>query len=216
MKIAGVMQTNKPEGLHETGALEYLRRNCDTVVVLHHSPVPVPFKCDQLISTTGQWNCTANNYTLMWWAKVHSCDWVVRLDDDMIAPKLDFKELAATCDRMRDDFVSVAMYDLWGPKHARVDGVWGQKRWPILNRNWVDIRPPDPDKRLHFGAMGRPLNVSRGCVYHTGCSTPEKRAARVDKYRKEDPKNEFQADYSYMTNETGLVLVPVDSIDLGR
>jgi len=40
--------------------------------------------------------------------------------------------------------------------------------------------------------------------------TPELRLARVEKYRREDPKNEFQPiGYDYMLDEKGMELTPL-------
>ena len=62
----------------------------------------------------------------------------------------------------------------------------------------------------------RRVIVDRHMAYHTGCLTRESRIRRVEKYRREDPGNEFQRDYEYMLDDDGLSLgaVPVEDLPI--
>ncbi len=219
--LVGILQTNKSEDSHTSDALACLRALCNKTVVLCHNNSAI-FNCDVNVHVTSrEWNCTSNSTTLMWWAHTLGADWVMRLDDDMVlSPPLrkpaTIKSLLQVAHAVGGGFVRTDLRELWGDTaHFRDDGIWGTRGWTLLQRNWFKFSPvfvPDPTYRLHkFCGHGKQVQAPPACVvYHTGCMTPERRLARVEKYRREDPDNKFQRDYSYMLDETGLSVKPVD------
>lgn len=214
MKICGILQTNKSERDHLGEALIAMRLLCDHVVVLAHNSPASQFRrgCTILRLEDEQWNCTGNHALLHTEAKALGCDWVMRLDDDMDIPPTTVKkirDMVLQAEAVGADYVRVTMRELWGGHNVyRSDGIWGNKTWALLHRNWttMDI----PDQRLHVGAIGEPYDSRDITVFHSGCMTRELREARVAKYQREDPDNRFQPDYSYMLDESGLELKPVD------
>jgi hypothetical protein len=115
--------------------------------------------------------------------------------------------------------------ELWGDiYHYRADGTWKIKTAHLLTENWFfnpqGVVLPPASERLH----GRiwPLNIPRRpmfleapfAVYHFGSMTPELRRQRVEKYRQQDPFNQFQRDYKYLINTDGAVLAETPAEDV--
>jgi hypothetical protein len=215
-----------------SSSFETLRNLSDVTIVLDDnsvSPFPHRDQCTEYISIRNDvpWNCPANLTLLVYRAFVHGCEWVISLDDDIILSS-GFQtrgDVDETVDRMEAcnaDICRFPLRDLWdSSREIRVDGIWSRKTFAVVRRNWFfygDVTLRDPSLRLHTAAFPSDLKevnllhpVHR--AYHTGCMTAELRKARVDKYAVEDAQNTFQADYSYMLDESGLKLETVPDAD---
>jgi hypothetical protein len=228
MKIAGVMQVRDYN--KRCRAFPHLKHMTDMTIVFDDGSV-CPFNLEADITLRrgmhiDRWNCTANLTTLFYWAHVMGADWIVRLDDDMILgeglrTREDIESLII--DNIHADIINVRLYDLWGePGKQRIDGVWGQKQFPLVTKNWFrypNATLPDPNRRLHntiFASNVTPhtRKISDRRIYHTGCMTFDQRVARVKKYEYEDANGEFQSDYSYILSEEGLMTSDVPSNDM--
>ncbi len=230
-RIAGVLAT---KNYADTSAVfETLRDLCDLTIVLDDnstSPFPHKDECTEYIQLRHgeQWNAPANLTLLLYRAFVHGCEWVVSLDDDIILSpgfrsRRDVDDVIDRMEAEKLDFCHFRLRDLWNSeREVRVDGIWSQKTFPVVRRNWffydgVTLR--DSALRLHTPAFPTGIR-SRGIIhpthmaYHTGCLTPEMRKARVEKYRLEDPENTFQSDYSYMLDDRAFKVEPVPPADL--
>jgi len=207
-------------------------------------PFPYRDECDEYLALRRPepWNHLANYTTLVYRAFVHDCDWVVTVDDDIIY-SANFQTRADVCRLVEEatqrgrDTIVFRLRDLWDSEHEyRCDGVWGGKGYMAVHRNWFfdeRITLPRPSaNRLH--RPSRPVRAAARSwwrrpqppaphrwlredyvAYHTGCLTRERRVERVEKYRREDPRNEYQADYGYMLRADGCELRPVPPGDLG-
>lgn len=173
------------------------------------------------------WNDTANRTMLMYRAYLAGCHYVLPWSADVLPSNMLYGWITA-CPfaNLPDgpDFFQCELREIWNsPDNWRSDGIWGQKSNVFLQRNWFfdsAYRMPDSEERLHKYPHPRgwpPVikNLEPGyCIYHFGGMTPEQRAARVSKYAIEDAGNEFQKDYTYLADETGLQLSPVAQEDL--
>jgi hypothetical protein len=214
-------------------ALASLRALVDVTIVLDDdSSQPFPHRdhCDEYLSLRrlGLWNHLGNQTTLLYRAFVNDCDWVVFMDDDIVfspnfQTRADVCRLVHETTRRGRDTVVFRLRDLWeSEREYRYDGIWGRKGFVVLQKNWffdkrITLREPSTN-RLHRPIYPvrsrfrwRPNQTLREdyIAYHTGCLAAEQRAERVEKYRREDPHNEYQADYSYMLRTEGLRLEPV-------
>jgi len=230
-RVAGVMATKNYTG--SSSAFETLRDLCDVTIVLEdNSAAPFPHRdeCTELIAVRNneRWNAPANLTLLLYRAFVLGCEWVISLDDDII-PTQEFqtrRDVEEVVDHMaarRLDFCHFRLRDLWNSEQEiRVDGIWAQKTFPVVRRNWFfysGITLRDPSLRLHTAAFPADIRQRsyihpQHVVYHTGCLTREMREARVGKYLLEDPRHKFQSDYSYMLDDSGLKLDAVPQADL--
>lgn len=232
-RVAGVMQVKNYSD--SCSVFESLSELSDFTIVLDdNSTTPFPYRdrCDEYLTLTngGPWNAVANRMLLLQRAFVHGCRWLVEMDDDIVfsngfQTNADVLALIEEAERRKADVCLFRLRDLWESKHEfRTDGIWARKTFNVLVRNWLYYRSislRDPARRLHspfFPANMRPRRaiVDRHIAYHTGCLTRESRIRRVDKYRREDPGNEFQRDYEYMLNDDGLQLgaVPVEDLPI--
>lgn len=229
-RLAGVMAVRDYDPT--CGVLDALRALADVVIVLDDGSTPPLARDDRIdelvrLERRGPWNDAANRLLLLERAFVHGCDWLVCLDDDLV-PSAGLRtrdDAARTVDalrRRRADVGRVPFRDLWGsPDRYRLDGVWGRKSHPMFRRNWLadrSITLPDTARRLHAPVFPRNLRVravllDHLAVYHTGCLTRSAREERVARYALEDPRNEFQRDYTYMLDDAGLELAPVPPED---
>jgi hypothetical protein len=230
-RIAGIMATKNYRD--ECSAFRALSGLCDVAIVLDdNSAAPFPYRgdCTDYIAIANEerWNAPANLTLLMYRAFVLGCEWVVSLDDDVIPgsgfqAQSDVLEVVETMAARKYDICHFKLRDLWNSDHeVRVDGIWSDKTFPVVRRNWffypgVTLR--DPALRLHTAAFPADLRIRHFIhpnhrIYHTGCMTPERRLARVEKYRVEDPDHTFQQDYSYMLDDESLVLEAVPKADI--
>jgi hypothetical protein len=203
-----------------------------TIVLDDNSERPFPYRerCTEYIAMrrTAPWNAPANLTMLLYRAFVHNCEWIVSLDDDIILGQTfqDREAVDAVVDRMARGCVDICHFrlrELWNSdSDYRVDGIWGQKTFPVVRRNWFfydDVTVVRPDERLHTAAFPTSLQArieidERHVAYHTGCLQPSDRRARVEKYRLEDPGNRFQRDYQYMLDDRSVALAPVPEADV--
>jgi hypothetical protein len=230
-RVAGLLPVRDYDD--EVGAAAALRALCDVLIVLDDgsaAPFPHAAICDERIRLDrhGPWNDAANRTLLLYRAFVHGCDWAVFSDDDLVfdagfQTRDDVARVVAELEAARREVYRFAVRDLWGSEtQYRTDGVWGRKSIAVLRRNWfaypgVTLR--DPSLRLHTAAFpanrrARQRVDDRRVAYHTGCWTAERRRARVERYRREDPDGRFQRDYDYMLDERELALAPVPAADL--
>lgn len=230
MRIAGVLQTKNYVNTYDT--VRTLRRVCDFVVVLDDNSTESSIHqhiadIDVLLSIKHNqlFNCQSNRTMLFYQAWANRCEWVMTMDDDIflsnsLCQRESIFELVSRAVSQKADMVRVEMRDLWNDtNHYRCDGIWANKTFPLLQRVWcgdpnITLKHPESN-RLHYPCcpsgnepvvMGahRPL-----VVYHTGCMTRADRQMRVDKYKMWDARNEYQADYSYMLDETGMTIAEV-------
>lgn len=169
------------------------------------------------------WNDYGNRLVLLALATRKYCDWVLWLDDDeLIEPAIQHEKLhqclrsEIKAAQERDCIaVSFQRCDMWDKTHWRSDGVWGQKRKVVLQRNpltgdFVHWRGSHT-QRLHVlplqvgDIFGSPLKI-----YHYGWNSIGKRLAARAKYARQDPNNVFQAQgYDYLVDESGIELTEV-------
>jgi len=230
-RTAGVLATrNYDDGCAVFRTLADL---CDVTIVLDDNS-GVPFvhrdRCTEYIALRHEtpWNAPANLTLLLYRAFVHGCEWVVSLDDDIILSHgmRERTALAALIDRLEAadlDLCHFPLRDLWdADDRYRIDGVWAQKTFPVVRRNWFfydGLTLRDPGGRLHTPAFPSSLRprwiVETGhAAYHVGCLTADARRSRVEKYGREDPDRVFQRDYSYMLDERTLEVSRVPDADL--
>lgn len=112
--------------------------------------------------------------------------------------------------------MGVIVRDCWNSlDQYRVDPPWNSKTKPILFpadkvASW-NMQPPiiglhQPWVPVHH------YNLA-GELFHLGSLTPELRAERVRRHEAADPNHRFQANYTYLNDETGLML---ESVPEGR
>ncbi|HEY5815320.1 MAG TPA: hypothetical protein VIS95_03165 [Solirubrobacterales bacterium] len=109
----------------------------------------------------------------------------------------------------------VPFRELWGAHdRVRVDGLWGQKRKACLFE--ADRGHRFDDRRLHqiWAPWPPPDGEYRTAdlrLYHLRMIRAEDREARVERYRRLDPSNEWQAiGYDYLVDEEGIELQPLE------
>lgn len=229
MRIAGLLTARNYSD--SCCVFESLRPLVDIVIVLDDNSNE-PFKhksvADEYITLQNRsgWNDLGNRTTLMQRAFVHDCDWAVWSDDDIIyshnfQTRDDVVRLISMMKQRSADVCAFVLRDLWDTSaQFRVDGIWGEKAFTVIQRNWCGdegITLPHPKFRLHYPTY--PTNkpqkrmlLNDHFAYHTGCFDENRRIARVEKYRREDPENSFQRDYRYMLNNSNLQVrsVPPD------
>jgi hypothetical protein len=229
--VAGVLSVkNYSDACSAFGSLRALSDM--TIVLDDNSGTPFPYRdeCDEYLTLSNGllWNDVANKTLLMYRAFVHGCEWLVTMDDDIVfshgfQTKDDVRSLIEEVQRRRVEICLFPLRELWeSTRQVRTDSAWGRKAFNVLRRNWFfyrNISLRDASRRLHsplFPKNMRPrrLVVDRHTAYHTGCISASARAARVEKYRVEDPDNSFQRDYEYMLSEDGIRLGPVPAEDL--
>lgn len=229
--IAGILPTRDYND--KAHVFERLTKLTDKVIVLDDNsalrPFPFADQCDIYLNMKrkGPWNCSGNRLLLMQMAYQLGCHWVLRLDDDMVLGRQlqtrnGIDDFITSMVRQGHDEASFECRELWdNVGQYRVDGLWGNKRSILLQRNWLfnkEITLPDLSRRLHSRCTPAntpviPWNVTNH-VYHLGSLTARQRQARVNKYRREDPNHEFQANYSYLTDGTGAKFLPTPELDL--
>lgn len=234
MKIAGVMQTKNYVDTFKV--IQTLRDLTDVVIVLDDNsfrPITTQMypQIDVLLTRTnrGLFNCQSNHTLMHYLAWENECDWVVRLDDDFILSaetrkRESIENLIAIAKEKQSDIVRVTQRDLWNSYSTyRTDGLWGYKTIQLVQRVWFgdkNLSMQDPNEyRLHthcFPATPAPKLVfcPKYVIYHTGCLTQKDREMRVENYKIWDRTHKFQEDYSYITDETGLILSPVPGEDV--
>lgn len=215
-----------------TSAFETLQVLCDETIVLDDNsdfPFPLRDECSDYISVRNQqpWNAPANLTLLFYRAFLLGCEWIVALDDDIIpaatfGTRADVVEVIRRMEAERLDVCRFPLRDLWESlEKIRVDGIWSRKTFPVVYRNWFyyeGLTLKSPELRLHTAAFPASHRLrssihAQHCLYHTGCLTETMRQDRVRKYRQQDPEHRFQSDYSYMLDNTGLVLESVPETD---
>lgn len=215
-----------------SSAFQSLQALSDVTIVLDDnsaSPFPFQDQCTDYIAVRNRqaWNAPANLTLLLFRAFLLGCEWVVALDDDIIpaatfSTRGDVDEVVQFMRSKKLDICRFPLRDLWNSLDTvRVDGIWSHKSFPVVYRNWFfyeGLTFKSPELRLHTAAFpashrARTFNHPDHRVYHTGCFTPSMRESRVAKYRREDPDNRFQRDYSYMLNDQGLELDEVPEAD---
>ena len=168
-------------------------------------------------------NDVGNRTMLMYRAYLAGYQWALVMDCDMLPSRalfdwIRYLDLSA----YSNADLHVPLRDLWnyGDRY-RTDGPWANKKWNLLQSNpffYLDYHIRSRELRLHA-----PISYNKAimadcppgcCIYHFGSLTPELRNARVELYRREDSKNEFQADYTYLADETGAVVADVPAEDV--
>lgn len=233
MKLAGcmVVQNHQPR----FGTFKCLKSLSDFTTVLEDNCMPSSYLkhfADEHMTLFrgGRWNDTANRTMLMYRAYVAGCDYVLPWSADVLPSAKLFQWIVnARNDRQwafgpRYDMFQCELRELWDSQNNwRSDGVWIQKRNVFMQRNWIgddDISMPKPHYRLHIYPFTRNRrkcthHMPPGfCIYHFGSLTADMRRQRVEKYAIEDANHEFQADYKYLADETGLQLTPVPPEDV--
>ncbi len=113
--------------------------------------------------------------------------------------------------------ISLQVRDLWGDLNKyRTDWIWATKKKVVLfplkpfDKYWApgDLHRPWMPPGQEGIVMHTQFNL-----YHLGSMTPELRAARAAKFDVVDPEHKWQADYSYLAKEDGIVL---ETIPEGR
>jgi len=225
-KIAGGLITRNYSRF--PGTFPVLKQMSDVTIVIDDSPgSAIPdIGADETVSLRrkGEWNDTANQVLLFLRAAVHGCNWVIGCGDDMLPSVALFNGIRALS-KTDADMVWVEFRELWeGIDQYRSDGIWGTKGAPALVRNWMleqRITLPDLTMRLHRRAWNEDRKAAhtkadaKYAVYHFGSLTRALREARVEKYRRADPTNRFQRDYSYMLDDSGIQLSKVPREDQG-
>ena len=170
------------------------------------------------------WNDTGNRTMLLYRAYLAGYRWALVMDCDMLPSRALFDwllgvDLGGYSHADADLYLPIR--DLWNSGNCyRTDGPWANKKYPLLQTNpffYLDYHVRPRLRRLHApiskNKVIRPRCPSGCCLYHFGSITPELRIARVEKYRKEDGKNEFQSDYEYLADETGVTLADMPEED---
>lgn len=224
IKLAGLMPVHNVTDLSGWDAL---RQMADFTIVLDDNstlPFPAEMQADEVIRLRrgGLWNDMANRTMLLYRAYVNGFQWTISWEWDLLPSAKLFSGAKGLIDPSADCIV-VKCRELWGDiRHYRTDGLWGAKQYTLLVRNWFfdeRVSVPLAEVRLHHSYLSACREVElcmadpEYCVYHLGCLTPERRAARVKKYSEVDPRNEFQSDYSYLAAEDGATLAEVPEAD---
>jgi len=232
MKLAGIITTKNYTDRYKS--LLTMRKLVDVLIVLDdNSDTPISKKdypyIDLLITQKHNepFNCQANRTILFYWAGHYNCNWALQLDDDMILSnkinnRKKIEETIHEAESHKADVVLAWLRELWDSYYKfRMDGIWAHKTFPFLQRVWlkdknISLRFNEQD-RLHsycFKDGYYPeLFGYQYVIYHTGCITKTMRKQRVNKYKILDPKNKYQADYTYMLNEDGIIFHSVPKED---
>lgn len=233
MKLAGILQTQDYTDRYLT--IRVLRQLCDCVIVLDDNSTKTDAlqecstEIDVLITMKNNqgWNCQANQTALMYQAWVNHCDWVLKLDDDMILSNAlwnsnNVRRIVATAAANKDDMVMTEMRELWDNHETyRDDGKWNSI-YPLFQRVWIGdsaITIKNPEiHRFHSPCFPANMTPKIGrawnpyIVYHTGLMTKEDRERRHQRYMNYDPEGELN-NYAYLMSEEGLVTKPVLPIE---
>lgn len=231
VKLAGLMITRNYDPLSQT--FHVLRKMVDFTAVLDDgSGMPFPFAdmCDEYLylRRSGKWHDTGNRLTLLMRAYLHECSWAIVTGGDILPSVKLYRQVRqiveeANAATPRPDIVMVPLRELWGGiTQYRVDRLWGNKVVAGLTRCWSPQEAailPQPYARLHgyASSVAAPVrrNAPDGCVaYHFGSIDAVARRSRVLKYAEEDPGNLHQADYTYLEDERGAVLVDTPPEDV--
>lgn len=228
MKVAGILQTKNYKDTYSV--FKSLKELTDFVIVLdNNSDTEFPYKneCDEYIklNTKDLWHDLGNQTTLFARAYFNDCDWIVRMDDDIVfgehfQTKDDVKLIINAMAAQDFNLGLFRLKDLYGTISTyRHDGIWNGKTFPAIYKNWFFNKNINfnKDKRLHSfcypSDLQRPTHIDIN-TYHFGNLTFKFRQSRVEKYKIEDKNNVFQYDYDYLLDEEGLKLEKVKEKDL--
>ena len=189
------------------GSGEFVARQPGTLEIVRRAP-----------RSPHVWDEPENKRLAIGAAVRHQPDWLIAIDADERLEK-NFKDRArAEISRAEGGGIralSVHFRELWNdPRHYRADGIWGAKRFARFFRHRDD---PEIDPRALHGHWA-PLNSRTDggfpagdlYVYHLRMLDPEWRRARRERYERLDPQCRYQSiGYSYLTDETGLLLQPL-------
>lgn len=220
MKIAGLMPIGRDaDETFLIHALKSLRPLTDVVIALcDNACKPINSLVDEVIFVKHekQWHDASNRLTLFARAIAHDCDWCMRLDSDELPEPEISKEIIRNQIREAQccgaEMISWRMREMWNEKEFRVDGVWGQKRKIILQKNPLLSEAVmwrgNHTQRLHVQPLtcGDIMDVETQML-HYGMSSPALRQSRYEKHVALDPRNLFQPQgYKYFLDEEGIEL----------
>lgn len=242
-KLAGLMPVHDYSKYDHLDAFHMMEALCDWTCVLDdNSRTPFQFAedADEYLSLRrgNLWNDLGNRTMLMYRAYLAGHNgWALTMDSDMLPSRALFDWIQTLDLDTKHAHVCVPLRDVWdcGTKY-RTDGVWGRKTFAVLQFNLFylgmarerehtkDTWPPTAvgPSTLRLHATPIPFQVATSkmfppkegcCLYHYGCLTWRDRNERVEKYHKEDRWNEFQKDYDYITDESGLTLADMPEED---
>lgn len=151
-----------------------------------------------------------NRQILIREAIAEAADWLLCLDADERVETTFLRNMRKVIENQPNDAYSLRVRDIWNrDEQYRVDGIWGTKTKPVL----FDANNPDAlmgikiKSGLHQPWIRTiPPTPCEANLYHLGSLTPDLRFTRVERHEAEDPKNEYQQDYKYLADETGLKL----------
>jgi len=229
-KLAGLMPVQNYQNFY--GSFHMLEALCDWTCILDdNSRTPFQFAEDAdeyLTLRRGTlWHDVGNRTMLMYRAYLAGYHWAIVMDCDLVPSLALFKAIKnLNLSGYAEHHVYVPLRDVWDNQSQyqyRTDGIWGEKNYPILQ--YVPFATGvycvrQPGIRLHTPPLWPAkaavhLNPFPGdcCIYHFGSLTGLDREARVQKYRREDGKHEFQADYSYLADERNATFAPIPEED---
>lgn len=159
-----------------------------------------------------------NRNLLLAFAELVPARWFLFLDVDEIMDERSRKELRQTVAESDADIVILRMVQLWGDeKHFRFDA-------PPPSRDGILYIPRlfkkkarmaiTSSKRLHFGLIPYTTEKvvrSQILLKHYGNISRERRVMRYERYRREDPRGEYQPSYEHLLAEK-VTLKPVEAL----
>lgn len=168
------------------------------------------------------WDEYTNQVSLVLAARRHGADWLLCLDADERIERRFGATVPILLEQAEREGIAAWAFsfrELWGnPFQYRVDGIWGQKTKWVLFRN--DHTHTRWDPRMHhrywmpmeiveaLSEVGRHSGLN---IYHLSMLTEEDRLTRMQNWEERDPERRWQPmGYSYMVDETGLVLAAVE------
>lgn len=224
-KLAGVMPVQNYD--NTLGTFYMLEAMSDWTCVLDdnsHRPFQFADDADEYLSLRRGtlYNDVGNRTMLMYRAYLAGYHWALVMDGDMLPSRALFDWIRCLdLGACSNTDLCVPLRDLWNSGNCyRTDGPWAHKKWNLLQANpffSLDFHVRNRELRLHASISQNKAIMADCpagcCIYHFGSRTPELRNARVELYRKQDGKNEFQADYTYLADETGLTLANLPEED---
>lgn len=158
----------------------------------------------------------ANRLTLYVRGAAHDCPLLVSLDaDETFEPgftRNDLNNLFIEAHSRGCEMIEFQLCEMWNETQYRIDGIWGQKRKiramknPLMNPEGVSWRGNHMQRLHQIPLTCGDIMQTDIRILHWGMMSPELRAKRVAKLQAQDPNNEFQDDYTYLTKTEGIKL----------
>lgn len=228
MTLCGLMPFNADFNKPDIGSVEQMRRLTDVAIVLDDKST-VPFlktqgdvegytnKLEVLRSDhcLDHWNDYVNRLTLLARSCAYDAHWVLWMDDDdLIEDRVTKNYLKQQVRHAESEGFAAIQYrcrEMWNePGQYRCDGIYGQKRKIVLQKNPFLRRRVKwkygPRHILHrWPLTDTPIKSVETQLLHFGMFTASQRRERYFRYVSIDPNNRFhKGGYKHIIDEEGI------------